>query len=225
MPTLAELQKMTARFAPADISADLSALPKNERDALARLIDAARIMDALFLRQVWAGNDAMLQDLAARAAKPVGPRASRSAAARLRYFLINKGPWDRLDHNRPFVPGAPAKPEAANFYPAAAAKAEVQKWFDGLSGPAKDAATGFFTTIRRGDKGFVAVPYSVEYQGELARAADLLREAAQLTSNATLKKFLTTRADAFLTNDYYASDVAWMELDASIGRLFSSSCR
>jgi len=216
MPTLAELQKMTARFAPADIGADLSALPKNERDALARLIDAARIMDALFLRQVWAGNDAMLQDLAARAAKPVGPRASRSAAARLRYFLINKGPWDRLDHNRPFVPGAPPKPDAANFYPAGATKAEVQAWLDGLSRPAKEAAAGFFTTIRRGDKGLVAVPYSVEYQGELARAADLLRDAAQLTSNATLKKFLTTRADAFLTNDYYASDVAWMELDAAV---------
>src|SRR6185295_7752389 len=135
----------------------------------------ARIMDALFLRQVWAGNEAMLHDLAQRAANPVGPRASRSAAARLRYFLINKGPWDRLDHNRAFVPGAPPKPEAANFYPAGATKDEVQKWFDGLSGPAKDAATGFFTTIRRpasDAKGFVAVPYSVEYQGELARAAD-----------------------------------------------------
>jgi hypothetical protein len=216
MPTLAELQKMTARFAPADIGADLSALPKNERDALAKLIDASRIMDALFLRQAWAGNDAMLQDLAARAARPVGPRASRSAAIRLHYFLINKGPWDRLDHNRPFVPGAPAKPDGANFYPAGATKADVQKWFDGLSGAAKEAATGFFTTIRRGDKGLIAVPYSVEYQGELARAAELLREAAELTSNATLKKFLTARADAFLTNDYYASDVAWMELDAAI---------
>jgi hypothetical protein len=216
MPSLTELQKMTAQYAPADIGADLAALPKNERDALARLIDASRIMDALFLRQVWAGNDAMLQDLAARAAKPVGPRASRSAASRLRYFLINKGPWDRLDHHKPFVPGAPRKPEAANFYPAGATKAEVQKWLDGLSGAAKDAATGFFTTIRRGEKGFVAVPYSVEYQGELARAADLLREAARLTSNATLKTFLTARADAFLTNDYYASDVAWMELDAAI---------
>ncbi len=216
MPTLAELQKMTARFAPADIGADLSALPNNERDALARLVDASRIMDALFLRQVWAGNDAMLQDLAARAAKPVGPRASRSAASRLRYFLINKGPWDRLDHNRPFVPGAPPKPDAANFYAAGATKEEVQKWLDGLSGQAKVAATGFFTTIRRGDKGFVAVPYSVEYQGELARAADLLREAAQLTHEPTLKTFLTARADAFLTNDYYASDVAWMELDAAI---------
>src|SRR3954466_10941997 len=134
MPTLAELQKMTARFAPADIGADITALPKGERDALARLVDAARIMDALFLRQVWAGNDAMLQDLAQRAANPVGPRASRTAAARLRYFLINKGPWDRLDHNRAFVPAAPAKPEAANFYPPGADKADVQRWLDSLQG-------------------------------------------------------------------------------------------
>ena len=216
MPTLAELQKLSARFAPADIGADITALPKNEREALARLVDAARIMDALFLRQVWAGNDAMLQELAHQAARPAGPRASRTAAARLHYFLINKGPWDRLDHNKPFIPGAPAKPEAANFYPAGATKAEVQKWLDSLSGAAKEAATGFFTTIRRGEKGLVAVPYSIEYQGELARAAALLREAAQLTAEPTLKTLLTARADAFLTNDYYASDVAWMELDATI---------
>jgi hypothetical protein len=218
MPTLAELQKMTARYAPADIRADVSALPGSEREALARLIEAARIMDALFLRQVWAGNEAMLLDLASLASRPVGPRASRSAAARLRYFLINKGPWDRLDHNRAFVPGAPPKPEAANFYPSAAAKAEIQTWLDGLSGKAKDAASGFFTTIRRAEngKGFVAVPYSIEYQGELARAADLLRDAARLTTEPTLKTFLTARADAFLTNDYYASDVAWMELDAAV---------
>src|SRR6266487_1567224 len=117
MPSLTDLPQMIAQYAPADIGADLTALPKNEREALARLIDASRVMDALFLRQVWAGNDAMLQDLAALAAKPVGPRASRTAATRLRYFLINKGPWDRLDHNKAFVPGAPPKPEAANFYP------------------------------------------------------------------------------------------------------------
>src|SRR5689334_2318031 len=157
MPTLAELQKMTARFAPADIGADLTALPRQERDALAKLVEAARIMDALFLRQVWAGNDAMLQELAQQAARPVGPRASRTAAARLHYFLINKGPWDRLDHNKSFIPGAPAKPEAANFYPAGAAKPEVQKWFDSLSGAARDQATGFFSTIRRGEKGLIAV--------------------------------------------------------------------
>jgi hypothetical protein len=224
MPTLAELQRMTARFAPAEIGADISALPANERSALARLVDASRIMDAIFLRQVWAGNDAMLQELARNAAIPAGPsatargpRASRTAAARLHYFLINKGPWDRLDHNRAFVPGAPQeKPPSANFYPAGATKEAVQRWIDSLKGDSKTAATGFFTTIRRDDGGFVAVPYSIEYQGELAEAARLLREAADLTSNASLKKFLTARADAFLSNDYYASDVAWMELDSAI---------
>ena len=207
---------MTARFAPAEIAADVSTLPKSERDALARLVEAARIMDALFLRQVWTGNESLLIELASRAAAPVGPRASRSAAARLRCFLINKGPWDRLGEQRSFVPGVPDKPESANFYPAGATKADVEKWIDGLKDEARAAATGFFTTIRRRGKGFVAVPYSVEYEGELGRAADLLRDAAALTADERLRTFLTARADAFLTNDYYASDVAWLELDGAI---------
>jgi hypothetical protein len=219
-----ELMTMTARFAPADIRADVSALPENERRALAKLVEAARLMDSLFLKQVWAGNDAMLQDLAHAAisqsraqAGAAGVASADTANARLHYFLINKGPWSRLDHNRVFIPGAPDKPEGANFYPAGATKGDVQKWLDSLAGDEKARATGFFSTIRRTPRGaFTAVPYSVEYQGELTRAAALLREAAELTSQPTLKKFLSTRADAFLTDDYYESDVAWMELDASI---------
>jgi hypothetical protein len=208
------LETQIARFAPADIVADVAALPANERQALVKLIDASRLMDSLFLRQVWAGNDAALQRLA-RAA--VDDARASDADARLHYFLINKGPWSRLDHNEPFIDGVPAKPASANFYPAGATKAEVQTWLDSLAGSAKTAATGFFTTIRRGPDGrFVAVPYSTEYQGELAQAAALLKEASELTSQPTLKKYLTTRADAFISNDYYASDVAWMELDASI---------
>jgi hypothetical protein len=210
-----DLRAMTARFAPADISADVTQLPDNERRALAKLVDAARLMDGLFLRQVWAGNDALLQQLAQTATAGTGE--SREAIDRLHYFLINKGPWSRLDHNKSFIAGGPAKPESANYYPSDASKKEIQTWIDSLSGPAKSAATGFFTTIRRGPDGaFVAVPYSVEYQGELTQAANFLREAAQLTAQPTLKKFLTSRADAFISNDYYASDVAWMELDASI---------
>src|SRR5262249_10045990 len=190
--------------------------PKTEREALARLVDAARIMDALFLRQVWAGNAAMLHELAQKAAMPVGPRASRTAAARLHFFLVNKGPWDRLDHNAPFVPGAPAKPESANFYPAGATKEAGPKWMDGRAGKAKESAASFFTTIRREGKSFASVPYSLEYQGELARAAELLRDAARLTTEPTLQIFLNARADAFLSNDYYASDVAWMEIEGAI---------
>jgi hypothetical protein len=211
---------MIARFAPADIGADVSALPDNERQALAKLVDAARVMDALFLRQVWSGNETLLERLAREAVadREAGDVARASGSTDiLHYFLINKGPWSRLDHNKPFVPGAPAKPESANFYPAGSSKAEIQKWLDSLSGNEKAAATGFFTTIRRGPDGrLTAVPYSVEYQGELALAASLLREAAGLTSQPTLKAFLSSRADAFISNDYYASDVAWMELDASI---------
>jgi Peptidase family M49 len=86
-----------------------------------------------------------------------------------------------------------------------------------LQGDQHAAATGFFTTIRRtADGKLTTVPYSLEYQGELAEMARLLREAAALTKQPTLKSFLEKRADAFVSNDYYASDVAWMELDASI---------
>jgi hypothetical protein len=220
VPSTRDVATMASRFAPSDIRADVASLPENERRALGKLVDAARLMDSLFLRQVWAGNDAMLQELSHDAlsrSRTASAAALADANARLHYFLINKGPWSRLDHYRVFIQGAPGKPEGANFYPPDASKADVQRWLDSLAGEEKARATGFFTTIRKTPSGgFVAVPYSVEYQGELARAASLLREAAALTSQPTLKHFLTTRADAFLTDDYYASDVAWMELDASI---------
>lgn len=208
-PDAPEVKAMAARFAPVDLGADISSLPANERQALARAIEAAKVFDSLFLRQVWAGNEAMLMDLV-RDQSDLG-------RARLHYFLINKGPWSRLDHHEPFVPGAPKKPEGANFYPAGATKAEIDAWMKTLSGAEREKATGFFTTIRRDPSGrLIAVPYSLEYQGELALAASLLREAASLTTQPTLKAFLETRAEAFISNDYYASDLAWMELDATI---------
>jgi len=208
-PDRARLEAMSARFAPADLGTDLEALPAGERQALAKLIEAARMIDAIYLRQSWAGNPALLLELL-EDASPLG-------RARLRYFMINKGPWSRLDHDAPFLPGVPAKPGGANFYPAGAGKADVEKWMAGLPPAEKARATGFFTTIRRhADGRFVAVPYSLEYQGELARAADLLREAARLTAEPSLRAFLDKRAQAFLSNDYYESDVAWMELDARL---------
>jgi hypothetical protein len=209
VPDAAQLKTMAARFAPVDLTADVSRLPADERQALAKLVQAAMVMDALFLRQVWAGNDTMLLDLAAD--------MSEAGRARLHYFMINKGPWSRLDHDEVFIPGAPAKLPQANFYPAGGAKDEVEAWLKTLPEGERTRATGFFTTIRRTPDGkFTAVPYSLEYQGELALAAALLREASALSKDPTLKKFLDTRAAAFLSNDYYDSDVAWMELDAAI---------
>src|SRR5262245_3716019 len=209
LPETARLNQMAARFAPVDIRVDLSKLSPGDRHALASLVQAARITDALFMRQMWAGNESMLLRLM-EDTTPLG-------RARLDYYMINRGPWSQLDDNAVFVPGAPTKPEAANFYPTGATKAEVEAWIGGLDGEAKAAAIGFFTTIRRDASGrFVAMPYSLEYQGELAEMAALLRKASAATEDPTLKAFLDARADAFSSNDYYASDVAWMKLDAAL---------
>src|SRR5215217_1866994 len=208
-PDAAELQRLTARFAPVELRVDLKALPDNERRALARVVQASQLMDALFLRQRWAGSETVLLNLL-KDESPLG-------RARLHAFLLDKGPWNSLDEGRPFLPGVPPKPEAGNFYPAGSTKAEVEAWIKALPEAQQKEATGFYTTIRKSTDGkFITVPYSVEYQGELALAAALFREAAALTKQPTLKAFLTSRADAFLSNDYYASEVAWMKLDASI---------
>jgi hypothetical protein len=207
--SLQELQSMVARFAPVDVRVDVSHLPENERQALVRIIQAAQIIDALYLRQVSATNESRLLALL-NDRSPLGE-------ARLRYFLVNKGPWSELDENKPFLPGVGPKPPQANFYPEDATRAEVDGWLNALPKEEHEAATGFFTTIRRTPQGkLTAVPYSLEYQGELMEMARLLREAASLTKQPTLKAFLEKRAAAFISNDYYDSDVAWMELDATI---------
>jgi hypothetical protein len=151
VPSTRDVAAMASRFAPSDIRADVTSLPENERRALGKLVEAARLMDSLFLRQVWAGNDAMLQELSHDAlsrSRTASAAALADANARLHYFLINKGPWSRLDHYRVFIQGAPAKPEGANFYPPDASKADVQRWLDSLAADEKARATGFFTTIR-----------------------------------------------------------------------------
>src|SRR5258706_13585500 len=132
--------------------------------------------------------------------------------------MINKGPWSRNEKNEPFIDGVPhEKPPQAGFYPDDMTKDEFNAWVSGLSEQDKLRATGFFTVIRRGPDGKLKiVPYHEEYREFLEPAAKLLREAADLTTNQTLKNFLTKRADAFLSDDYFASDVAWMDLDAPI---------
>lgn len=210
LPTAAELQRMTARFAPVDLKVDVSKLPENEKRALAKMVQAAQVMDPLFMSQSWAGNQTLLLQLL-HDTTPLGRE-------RLHSFLLHKGPWSRLDEGRPFIPGVPSAPPASgNFYPPGSTKEAIEQWVKTLPEPQQREATGFYTTIRRAPDGkFTVVPYSVEYQGELGQAAQLLREAAQLTKQPTLQAFLNARADAFLSNDYYKSEVAWMELDASI---------
>lgn len=209
-PAMNTLQQHVNRFLPARITAETSRLSPADRAALPHLVAATQVMDTLYRRQVWSGNEALLEQLETDTS-PVG-------RLRLALFRIYQSPWSQLDQNAPFVDGVPnPRPPTANFYPEDMTREEFQTWLGTLSEPAQREATGFFTTIRRAPDGTLTpVPYSTEYAPELARAADHLRRAAALTDNASLRAFLTKRADAFLSNDYYDSDVAWMDLDSPI---------
>jgi hypothetical protein len=210
IPDLAQLEKMIARFTPTELRADISKLSPRDRQALAKLIEASRILDDIFLNQLWSGNAAVYAKLR-RDTTPLGK-------ARLHYFWINKGPWSSLDDGIAFLPGVPERTlPGGNFYPEDMTRAEFESWVKKLPETERQKAEGFFTVIRRGEnRRLKIVPYSEEYKSDLAKSARLLEEAAGLTDNATLKKFLLARGAAFFSNDYYESDLAWMDLDAPI---------
>lgn len=214
-PGLAELEKMAGRFAPTPIRVDTSKLSPGDRQALVKLIEASRILNDIFMQQLWSGDVALYEKLK-KDTTPLGQ-------ARLHYFWVNKGPWSDIDEYKAFLPGVPPrKPKGANFYPEDMTAEDFERWVAALQQDQQEQAKGFFTVVRwkenAGSSGrqLSLVPYSEEYKDDLTRAAGLLREAAGLTDNASLKKFLTLRADAFLSNDYYESDIAWMDLDAPL---------
>ena len=210
IPGLPELQHMMARYAPVEIRTDISGLSQGDRQALAKLIEAARLVDDIFLTQLWSGNQALYASLK-KDATPLGK-------ARLDYFWLNKGPWSDLDDYAAFVPGAPPrKLPGADFYPEDMRREEFEAWVKTLPEGVQRQAEGFFTVIgRNGARQLTITPYSEAYRVDLARAAKLLHQAAALTDNESLRRFLNLRAEAFLSNDYYASDVAWMDLDAPL---------
>lgn len=214
-PDLQQLQRMIARLSPTDLTVDTSQLSAGDVKAIVKLIEAARVVNDIFITQLWSGNQAEY----ARLKKDTSPLGR----ARLHYFWINKSPWSDLDGHIAFIPGVPErKPLGANFYPLNMSKEEFESWVATLPQEKKEDATGFYSVIRESKAAnentlqLINVPYSQEYKSDLERAANLLKEAAALTENASLKKFLNSRADAFLSNDYYQSDLDWMDLDAPL---------
>jgi len=210
IPNLAQLRKMGARFTPVTLKYDESGLSAGDRQALPKLLDAARVMNTIFMDQIWSGNRALYAKLQ-QDDTPLGKE-------RLRYFILNKGPWSDLDGHTAFLPGVPeTTPAGGEFYPKDITVREFESWARVLPPEMQQQATGFFWVIRRSnDKRLGIVPYSSAYGPELRQAASLLLEAAALTDNESLRKFLTLRAGAFYSNDYYASDLAWMDLDAPL---------
>src|SRR5258708_5721202 len=169
------------RFAPTDVTADPSQLSENDRKALDKIIEAGKLLDPLFLRQVWSGNEALQRKLEAD--------TSPEGRERLHYFMINKGPWSRLDKNEPFIDGVPpVKPPQAGYYPDDITKDESSAWLATLPDPENQHATGFFTVIRRGPDGKLKiVPYHEEYGEFREPAPKLLKSSAALTRSHTLK--------------------------------------
>src|SRR4051794_14856969 len=184
------------------IDYDHSLLNDNERQVVAKLIEASKQIDEIYWRQVSEENPVWRAQLA----KQGGPAYD--------YFIANKGPWDRLKDDEPFV-GTMKKPAGAAFYPADMTKEEFERYV--AAHPAqKDELEGLFTVVRRDGTNLVAIPYSAFYKDFLDPAAAKLREAAAITNDPTLKRFLTLRADAFATGDYRESDMAWMDLAGNI---------
>ena len=198
-----DVQKRLAQFSPTDIDFDEKLVKPEFRKVLIKLVQAAQVLDDIFLDQVSGKNRA----LRARLVKEKAPQAV------LDYFDIMYGPWDRLAGDDPFV-GKAHKPKGAGYYPEDITKEELEAWIKAHPADEK-ALRGYFTVIRRQGKKLVAVPYSVAYGPRLKKAAKLLEEAAKLSPHAALSKYLSLRAKALLSDDYYKSDLAWMDLGDS----------
>ena len=183
------------QFKEVTLTTDLSWLSEKEREMISILIDAADLMDEVFWMQAYGDKDQLMRELDNEFAR--------------QYALIHYGPWDRLGGMAPFVPELGAKPEGANFYPTDMTKEEFEAWDD----PNK---TSLYTVIRRDEAGnLVSVPYSQAYAEQHQKAAELLRQAAELAEDEGLKTYLLARAEALLNDDYQPSDFAWMAMKES----------
>ncbi|MGB5740420.1 MAG: hypothetical protein WBM54_13845 [Woeseia sp.] len=180
-------------YATFPLTADLSNLSDDQRVLISKLIEAADIMNDLFWRQ------AFRDDWQSWLASIDGERVRRFAT-------INYGPWDRLAEDQPFISGIGPKPLGANFYPADMTREEFAAWD-------QEGKDGLYSLVRRDEKGALTlVPYHVAFAAELGRTAELLREAADLADHDGFANYLRLRADALLSGEYLASDMAWMDV-------------
>jgi len=196
--TSSEIQTKVGQYDVVRLTADLSRLTEAEREMIPLLVEASDAMTEIFWQESYGEKEAFLESLD-------GPDM-------VAYGVINYGPWDRIDGNAAFVPGVGPKPAGARFYPEDLTVEE----FEAAVSAAPDggeALRSLYTVVRRDDAGnLVAVPYSEAFAEPMNRAALRLRAAAELAEDPGLKKYLELRADAFLNDEYQASDFAWMEM-------------
>ncbi len=232
-----ELKERIKLFAPVQITYDESVLSEPEKAALNKLVQAARIMDEIFLRQVWSGNPDMKKMLKTMLKKVEEPGVSKEEAEYIKdlwhFYNINIGPWDRINANEIFF-GSIEKPKGAGHYPDDMTKEEFEKHIEQHPEDA-EAFRDYFTKIERKNGGLVAAPYSEAFRNMLQKAKERQYEAADILTDpankdklpagvdyTTLAAFLKSRGDAYLSNDYFQSDMDWMDvahniIDVTIG--------
>ena len=196
------IKDQIAKFVPTELKYDSNALDERQKMVVEKLYQASKIMDSIFLDQVYSKNYEIKANLE--------KQNTEEAKLQLQLFDIMFGPFDRLEHNKPFI-GTETKPLGANFYPEDMTKEEFETWIKNHPDDEK-SFTSEFTVIRRKDGGLGAIPYSQYWKDKLTQASDLLKEAAEFADNPSLKKYLNSRAEAFLSNDYYQSDMDWMDV-------------
>ncbi len=179
-------------FALVKLTTDLTKLTEKEKQMIPLLIEASDLVDLIYWEQTIGEKEQFLSS--------IGDSLTR------RFAEINYGPWERLNGNKPFVEGYGDKPAGANFYPADMTKEEFGQWND-------KNKTSLYTIIQRNDdKSLKSVWYHEAYRERITKAAELLRQASVLAEDPGLKKYLELRAEAFLTDDYFKSDMAWMDM-------------
>lgn len=192
--TKSEIQLKVEEFAPVDLTADLSDLTENEKQIVQIFIEIADIMDDLFWKQTF-GDKTILDTI---------------QDPWIRDFVkINYGPWERLNSNKSFVPGYGEKPLGCQYYP----EDMTMEEFDALEDPAKNS---LYTVLRRDENGALKVVwYKDEYKEELTKVCELMDKAIALAEDEGLKNYLIERKKAFETDDYFNSDMVWMDMKNS----------
>ncbi|MFN3192888.1 MAG: dipeptidyl-peptidase 3 family protein [Aureliella sp.] len=186
-----DLEKLVDQYVPVRLETDLSNLSKSEQQMVILLIQAAKLMDECFWMEAYGDNAKLLSGLQGNERD---------------YVMLNYGPWDRLDANKPFLPGFGAKPKGANFYPADMTVEEFE---------AADLSdkTSLYTFLRRDSDGnLLTIPYHKMFADQVSKASDLLERCAELAEQPGLKRYLSLRAQALRTDDYQLSDFAWLEM-------------
>lgn len=178
-------------YAEVELDVDLSGLSEQQKQMVGLLIDAAKITDEIFWLQVWGDKTALLESIE-------DPKARQFA-------VYNYGPWDRLDADKPFIDGAGPRPAGARYYPADMSKDEFEAWD-------QEGKDGLYSIVKRAEDGSLSlVSYTEAYADQITQVADLLQQASELAEDDGFANYLKLRAQALHTNDYQASDMAWMD--------------